>query len=128
MMMHDELDGRRLDVYLVPCWGAYADDGRRRRVAIGRNPGWYRQFCQQYQSQRTRPRRKRHGDTMIKRHHPLRALREIAGGQVDTTYARRVFPLVQARARAMLAQRELTQRELAQRELGARRQRIEVYS
>jgi hypothetical protein len=102
-MMLDELEGSRLDVYLIPCWGDYGD--RFRRVAVERNPDWYRQLCDAYQSQRSRPRRRRHGDTKIKRRHTLRALREIASGRVATEYAYRIWPYVEERAARMLRER-----------------------
>lgn len=97
-LMLDELDYQRLTVGLAPCWGWMGDDGRQRRVIEERNPAWYMEFCRQYPSGRTRPRRKRHGDTLIKRRHTLRALAEISSGHVRTEYARRLWPVVQQRA------------------------------
>lgn len=79
-LMADELSSRRLSVALVYCWGWYGDEGRKRRVAEERNPGWYRRLCAMYQSSRSRPRRRQKPDTLIKRRHVLRALEEIEGG------------------------------------------------
>lgn len=98
-LMREELRCSRLSVSLAPCWGWMGDDGRLRRVVEEQNPAWYREFCGQYQSNRRRPRTKRHGDTLIKRRHTLRALAEIAAGRCRTIYARRLWPFVQARAR-----------------------------
>jgi hypothetical protein len=110
-LMREELGCSRLTVALAPCFGWMGDDGRQRRIIEERNPDWYSRFCDQYPSGRARPRRKRHGDTLIKRRHTLRALGEIAGGQVQTEYARRLWPVVQLRAREI--QQEHRRRHVA---------------
>lgn len=94
LLMHDELSDNRLLVGLADCWGHMGDDGRRRRVVEWQNPEWYRDFCAAWGSGRSRPRRKRHGDTLIKRQHVLRALAEIGHGRVGTVYAQRLWPVV----------------------------------
>lgn len=89
--MHDELALFRLEVILTP-----APEPRHRghmvRTVAMTNPGWYRQFCADHPTQRTRPRRGHKPDTAIKRAHTLRALQEIANGQCATEYAHRLMP------------------------------------
>ena len=103
-IMREELETARLVVALVLCDGWMGDDGRKRRVAEDRNPGWYRKFCDQYQHSRTRPRRRKHGDTMIKRAHTLRALAEIGRGEIKTVYAHRLWPYVKKRGQEIAAE------------------------
>lgn len=98
-MMHSELESQRLEVVLVPSPVEYWPTERQRRVVCERNPGWYRRLCARHQSGRRKPRRKKHGDTLIKRKHVLRALQEIAEGQLETEYSRRVYPFVQDKTR-----------------------------
>ena len=95
-MMAEDLEANRLLVTLAPCWGWYGDDGRYRRIVEGRNPRWYREFCAMYQSNRSRTRRGRKPDTLIKRRHTLRALDEIWEGRIKTEYAQRVYEFVQS--------------------------------
>lgn len=102
-MMHDELEGSRLDVYLVPSSVEYQPTQRMRRVVMSRNPDWYRCLCRDYVSNRSRPRQKSHGDTAIKRQHTLRALREISSGRLETKYAHLVYELVKEEAIKMQA-------------------------
>lgn len=93
--MLNELHEMRLDVILVPSvYPEVAERGGKIRVACSRNPWWYRQLCRAYQSNRARPRRRKHGDTSIKRHHVIRALGEMAGGDCKTEYAARLLPYV----------------------------------
>lgn len=70
--MHHELAGRRLEVVLVPSPVEHWPTDRQRRVVCERNPAWYREFCRQYPSNRSRPRQRRKHDTLIKRQHTLR--------------------------------------------------------
>lgn len=79
-MMLEELESERLVVSLVPAWGWMGDDGGRLRIVESHNPWWYREFCYDYEANRSRPRRGRKPDTLIKRRCTLRALREIRGG------------------------------------------------
>ncbi|MCP5096246.1 MAG: hypothetical protein GY943_11895, partial [Chloroflexi bacterium] len=97
-MMRDELESRRLDVVLVPCTGHMRDEGKMRRVAIERNPEWYRQLCSRYPSSRKpRPRQRRHVDTLIKRKNVLRALERLANnGKPRTLYDERLIPVIKA--------------------------------
>jgi len=92
--MRHELASRRLEVVLVPSPVEYWPTEQQRRVVCERNPKWYRELCRQYESNRTRPRRRRKSDTLIKRAHTLRALAEIEDGSLDTEYAKRVYPFV----------------------------------
>jgi hypothetical protein len=92
-IMREELETSRLMVVLVPSDLSHQPTRRKRRVAEERNPEWYRNLCALYQSDRAH--RRKHGDTIIRRAHVLRALNEIANGRVVTTYAQRVFPFVQ---------------------------------
>lgn len=92
--MREELASRRLDVVLVPSPVEHWPTNRQRRVVCERNPAWYRELCKQYESRRTRPRRRRKPDTLIKRQSVLRALAEIEDGRVETEYAKRVYPFV----------------------------------
>jgi hypothetical protein len=110
-MLHDELECRRLDVYLSPAWGSYGDDGKQLRVAMDQNPRWYREFCAAYPANRSRPRRRSKPDTIIKRRHTLRALREIAAGRAQTTYARRLLPIVIEETKRFQVAHELEQVE-----------------
>lgn len=96
--MREELASRRLDVVLVPSPVEHWPTGRQRRAVCGRNPTWYRQLCSQYHSRRSRPRRRRKPDTLIKRQHTLRALAEIEDGRIDSEYAQRVYPFVVSEA------------------------------
>ncbi len=93
-MMHDELEQRRLDVYLSPAWGGYGDDGRKIRAVMDKNPRWYQEFCASYPSNRSRPRRRCKPDTAIKRRRTLEALRELSNGECVTVYAKRLLPFV----------------------------------
>lgn len=92
--MHHELASRRLEVVLVPSPVEHWPTDRQQRVVCERNPAWYREFCRQYPSRRSRPRQRRKPDTMIKRQHTLRAMAEIENGRIDSEYARRVYPFV----------------------------------
>lgn len=93
-IMRKELESRGLDVCLVPSLLLHQPTERKRRVVIDRNPDWYRRLCAMHQSGRTRQRRKKHGDTLIKRQHTLRALAELENGRLDTEYAHRLVPFV----------------------------------
>lgn len=101
--MREELESSRLDVCLIPSPVLYQPTQKKKRIVMDRNPSWYRQFCAEYQSRRTRPRRKRHGDTMIKRQHTLRALGELADGQCETEYAHRLVEFVKQYATEFMA-------------------------
>lgn len=80
LLMHEELESNRLEVTIAPCWGNYGDDGRWNRLVEWRNPEWYQELCATYTANRSRPRRRRKHDTLIKRANILRALQEIGGG------------------------------------------------
>lgn len=95
-LMREELLYSRLDVALAPSPPEFQPTRRRRRIVEERNPAWYRRLCRDYQSHgRQRPRRKKHGDTLIKRSHVLRALEELANGRCETEYAHRLRPYVE---------------------------------
>jgi len=96
--MRHELASTRLEVVLVPSPVEHWPTDRQRRVVCERNPAWYREFCRQYPSRRTRPRRRAKPDTAIKRAHTLRALAEIQDGRVESEYAKRVYPFVEKAA------------------------------
>ena len=96
--MRHELASTRLEVVLVPSPVEHWPTDRQRRVVCERNPAWYREFCRQYPSRRTRPRRRAKPDTAIKRAHTLRALAEIQDGRVESEYAQRVYPFVEKAA------------------------------
>lgn len=101
--MRHELASHRLEVVLVPSPVEHWPTDRQRRVVCERNPAWYREFCRQYPSRRTRPRRRAKPDTMIKRAHTLRALAEIENGRVESEYAQRVYPFVEKQAQQYVA-------------------------
>lgn len=101
--MRDELDGRRLEVVLVPSPVEFWPTNQQRRVVCERNPAWYRELCSQYPANRSRPRRRRKPDTLIKRRHVLRALAEIENGRVESEYAKRVYPYVEKAAEQYVA-------------------------
>ncbi|MBE2200503.1 MAG: hypothetical protein IAE79_17945 [Anaerolinea sp.] len=94
-IMQEELLSSQLNVTLVPSPPEFQPTHRHRRVVEERNPDWYRQLCREWHSNRQRPRRKRHGDTKIKRQHTLRALAELANGRCQTEYAQRLRPYVE---------------------------------
>lgn len=94
-LMYWQLKSQRLSVELSESQMT-TSNGRLIRVATELNPDWYRSFCRQYSpSSRARIRQRRKHDTYIKRRHTLRALKELAGGHCDTTYAHRLRPVVE---------------------------------
>lgn len=101
--MRHELASHRLEVVLVPSPVEHWPTDRQRRVVCERNPGWYREFCRQYPTNRSRPRQRRKPDTLIKRQHTLRALAEIEDGRIETEYAKRVYPFVVKEAQEYVA-------------------------
>lgn len=107
-VMREELLSSRLDVALAPSSPEHQPTHRCRRVVEERNPDWYRRLCREWQSNRQRPRRKRHGDTLIKRRHVLRALEELANGRCQTEYAQRLRPYVAREATKFLEAHEYT--------------------
>lgn len=95
MWMLIELDSSRLVVNLVPNEvRAKYDRGMYLRKAVERNCDWYRDFCGEFAANRSKPRRRKHHDTLIKRRSTLRALNEISEGRADTLYAQRLLPFV----------------------------------
>jgi hypothetical protein len=83
-----ELESNRLEVFLTPA-PAPAFPGHQIRTVESRNPDWYRDLCDQYQSNRTgrKGRFKKHGDTKIRRQHILSVLRRLANGEdFDSKY------------------------------------------
>ena len=78
-----ELEYNRLEVFLVPA-PEPAHVGHMVRAVENRNPDWYRDLCERYQSNRNsrKGRYKKHGDTKIKRQHILSVLRRMANGEV----------------------------------------------
>lgn len=114
--MREELASRRLDVVLVPSPVEFWPTSQQRRVVCERNPAWYRELCRQYQSRRTRPRRRRKPDTLIKRQSVLRALAEIEDGRVETEYAQRVYLFVVKAADEYEATFARERRQRAQKE------------
>lgn len=92
--MRLELEARRLSVVLIPA--PFGGPDRKIRAVEEQNPGWYRDFCAAFETNRSQPRHGRKPDTLIKRRHTLRALKEIEGGVARTTYAERLLPWVQA--------------------------------
>jgi len=90
-IMKAQLEAERLTVVLVP---AKHGAGMLRAVQ-NQNPQWYQEFCAQYESQRSKPRKRKHFDTKIKRAHTLRALAELSTGQVKSKYAQRLLPYVE---------------------------------
>ena len=92
-MMLAQLGSERLIVVLVPSRDPdCASKGGKIRAVESCNPDWYRDLCAEYVSSRGTRRGK--FDTLIKRQHVERALREIASGKVATIYAQRVIPYV----------------------------------
>ena len=87
-----QLENQQLRVALVPAWGHYGDEGKLLRVATQQNPRWYRDFCSHYPSNRSRPRKRRHADTRIKRQSTLSSLkRMIETGTCKTDYDHRLL-------------------------------------
>jgi hypothetical protein len=83
--MLEELQGNRLHVIKQPSKGGYV------RIAVSVNAYWYREFCKRYLRRYGRKDR-----TMIRRCHVVRALKEIASGKCNTTYAKRLVGLAGA--------------------------------
>lgn len=108
--MRQQLESQRLTVSLAPAKGWMGEDGKLLRVVEAQNPQWYREFCAQYEANRTRPRYGRKPDTLIKRAHTLRALQEIENGECATRYAQRLYPFVEREAQRYIAQFEQSQR------------------
>lgn len=101
-----QLDSCQLRVTLAPGDPA-RDPNRKVRVVEEENPQWYQEFCAEYPSYRSWPRRRSKPDTAIKRSHTLRALGEMAQGGVSTEYAQRLLPYVEAETQKIY-QGELT--------------------
>lgn len=113
-VMRCELESRRLIVELAPSRiPEIAAQGGCIRVVAERNPRWYRRLCADYPKRRTRPRRRRKPDTMIRRGLTLRALREIEEGRCETVYAQRLLPYVIDEARRWRRLEERARRSLA---------------
>lgn len=97
-----ELESQCLDVVLVP---RPDDDTHGRckiRVAQESNPDWYRDFCAEYESRRTRPRMRRHKlDTKIKRQHTVAALERFLAGKIESEYVDRLLPFIAERAKEL---------------------------
>ena len=119
-LMHEELLCSRLDVSLAPSGPEHQPTRRRRRIVEERNPAWYRRLCRDYQSHgRQRPRRKKHGGTLIKRSHVLRALEELANGRCETEYAHRLRPYVEQQTTRFLQEHHGRTNVQAQRLVGS---------
>ena len=102
-VMLGELEHRRLRVVLIPSiYPEIARTGGKVRAVIERNPSWYREFCEQHPSCRTKPRQKRHFDTSVKRAHVIRALTEIRDRWIVSGYGRRLLPIVREQVRWVL--------------------------
>jgi hypothetical protein len=78
--MLDDLLANRPEVILVPSrQRECAERGGMIRMAISRNPVWYRALCNKYPSSRGRERRK--PDTRVRRRNILRLLQRLANGE-----------------------------------------------
>lgn len=92
-MMLAELERERLVVVLIPSRDVdCAMRGGKIRAVESRNPVWYRELCAEHPS--SRGTRKGKFDTLIKRQHVIRALKEISSGVCKTLYAQRVMPYI----------------------------------
>ena len=112
--MRYELQSRRLSVELAPSRIAeVAAAGGKIRVVTERNPRWYRDFCAVYPKARTRPRRRKKPDTMIRRGLTLQALADLESGRCETAYARRLLPFVRDEAKRWRQAAEQAERWLA---------------
>lgn len=96
--MLGDLMYQRLRVTLAPSQSDDVQRGRMIRVVEQQNPRWYRELCREYTARRSKPRRRRKHDMLLKRQHVMRALEEIADGRCQTEYAQRVLPFVEAQA------------------------------
>lgn len=96
--MLDELESYRLEVVLVP-QRRYTNEGGMIRVAAGKNPKWYSEFCYDHSSSRVRVHSKH--DTRIKRRNTLRLLnRLILTGASRSKYAGHIRGLAMRRVNA----------------------------
>ena len=85
-----ELESNRLEVVLVPSGDCSHE--RMSRVAVARNPEWYRALCAEF-PRAGRERRKVR--TIIKRRETLSALERIAiAGKDGSVYCERLWPYV----------------------------------
>lgn len=93
-----ELEGNILEVILVPSQDPEcAMRGGMIRCVASQNARWYREFCEQFESNRRRPRNK--PDTMIRRQWTRRALKELIEGKCQTIYAQRLKQFIRSYAR-----------------------------
>ena len=115
--MLSELEGSRLEVCLIPSRDPdCAMRGGMIRAVQESNPEWYQDFCAQFTAKRrahcrrcfrrcrcdkeerqrlrwrTRPRMLH--DTLIKRQHTIRALKELVKGRCETIYANRLADFI----------------------------------
>lgn len=94
--MLDEMEHLNLHVELVPA-PRQQHHGHKVRVAVERNPEWYRELCLTSTKRRRRARRRRLHDTDCRRPQVLAALRSMArGGCPRTAYQHRLLPFVNA--------------------------------
>lgn len=103
--MLQELESTGLVVELAP-----APDPRHCchfvRVAVCRNPAWYRALCERFPSGRGRGRRL--PDTAIRRAHTLRGLRALLDGEsAGPCYGPRLLDAARAYARRMSSHHSL---------------------
>ena len=101
--MRWELETSWLEVVLIPSRDPeMAARGGMIRVAVSQNACWYQSFCRDHLSGRKKPRRRMKPDTLIRRRHTLRALREIESGRAATIYAQRLLPYIENYYRRVL--------------------------
>ena len=102
--MLSELLASRLEVVLIPSRDAdCAMRGGMIRAVQEENCEWYQAFCDLYQIRRTKRRWSQKSDTRIKRRHTIAALDRIIAGRYESTYADRLMPLIEERAREIAA-------------------------
>jgi len=99
-----ELESQHLEVVLVPSREhEWIIRGGKIRCVQEQNCEWYRKFCEQFPSHRTRPRHKRKFDTLIKRRETVAALEQISDGATRGLYVGRLIDFIEAEQRARVA-------------------------
>lgn len=95
ILMLEDLNARRLRVVLIPSRvPEVAQMGGKIRAVESENPTWYKRLCRTYEAQRTRPRRRKKHDTLIKRAQVRSTLARMAQGNGRGEYAQRLIPFL----------------------------------
>jgi hypothetical protein len=104
-----ELQSQHLEVVLVPSREyEWIIRGWKVRCVQESNCEWYRKFCEQFPSRRTRPRHKKKFDTLIKRRETIAALEQISEGTIHGLYVGRLIDFIESEQRARVRNYLLT--------------------